>query len=135
MYADYAYYTSTYYGESGTEASINTYLRRASEDIDAATRNSVVLSDLINEQITMIKNACCAQAEFYLQQGGYEEGGANVSLGKFSISGGETKKSGGYLCSRAESLLRPSGLLNRGVMVSPSRNLHEISNGVKIPEL
>lgn len=120
MYADFAYYTSTYYGESGTEEIINTYLRRASENIDAATRNRIVLADLIDEQITMIKNACCAQAEFYLQQGGTEEGGENVSLGKFSISGANTKSSGGYLCSRAEALLRPTGLLNRGVIVSPS---------------
>lgn len=134
MYADYAYYSGTYYGESGDSTLISSYLRRASEDIDFATRGQIVLADLADEQITMIKNACCAQAESYLQAGGTDEGSGNVSLGKFSISG-ESKSAGGYLCKRAEGLLRPAGLLNRGVCVLPTRNLDQLNSGVAITGL
>ena len=133
MYADLDYYRDTYIGETvSDDTTLTKYLTRASQDLDIATLNRIYTDDMGEEQLEILKNATCAQAEFYAQNGTADLGGS-VSLGSFSGSDGGSATSGG-MCSRAVRFLALSGLLNRSVTSLPIRKLYELQSGGVIPE-
>ena len=81
MYADLAYYKTSYIGETATDAEITKWLSRAGDDIDATTGG--IDTDTLNSfQLELVKTANCAQAEFYIMNGVVMGGSASyISLG------------------------------------------------------
>lgn len=133
MYADLDYYRTTYIGETvSDDTTLTKYLTRATQDIDTASLGRIDTDDMGDEQLTLLKNANCAQAEFYAQNGTADLGGS-VSLGSFSGSDGGSMSFGG-MCSRAIRFLSLTGLLNRSVASYPNRKLYELNKGGVIPE-
>ena len=133
MYADLDYYRTAYIGETVTDdTTLTKYLTRATQDIDIASLGRIDTDNMGDEQLALLKNANCAQAEFYAQNGTADLGGS-VSLGSFSGSDGSSASSGG-MCSRAARFLALSGLLNRSVASYPKRKLYELNKGGVIPE-
>lgn len=61
MYADYAYYTGTYYGTILTADNYTGYASKASDFIDYLTWNKA--QD--NSELDAVKKCCCALAEQY----------------------------------------------------------------------
>lgn len=133
MYADLDYYRDTYIGETvSDDTTLTKYLTRATQDIDTASLGRIDTDDMGDEQLELLKNATCAQAEFYAQNGTADLGGS-VSLGSFSCSDVGSMSFGG-MCSRAVRFLALSGLLNRSVASYPNRKLYELNKGGVIPE-
>lgn len=58
MYADYAYYSTTYYGNSISSADFPRYATRASDYID-----SLSLTRVPDGSLDAVKKCCCALAE------------------------------------------------------------------------
>ena len=118
-YADKAFYRSTYIGRAITsDAELEKWLSRASDDLDIFTFGSIVVDDLEPAQLDALQKACCAQAENYVINGDETGRAKSVSLGAFSMSEDTTEGGGqGVLCERAERYLSLSGLLFRGVPV------------------
>ena len=124
-YVDYSYYTEIYKGKSVDEADFPSLESRASEIIDDLTMYKVAQRDLgsydafVQEQF---KKAVCAQIDYIDSVGGIdvldEDPFQSVGLGKFSYSKAQTSRSGtssSNISNRAKSLLRPTGLLYRGL--------------------
>lgn len=119
-YIDSTYYTSTYYGKSaGTD--FDRYAMRASDDVDMACLNLIVLADLDAAQLALLKKATCAQVEWYVNQGDLynesEQAGAE-QIGGYSRNVGLTqRKSPVALCPRAMAYLEQSGLMSRNAAI------------------
>lgn len=118
-YIDLTYYTSTYYGVSaGTD--FDRYAARASDDIDMACMQSIVLADLDDLQLSLLKKATCAQVEWYVNQGDIynsQPSSGSESIGSYSHSVGATAKSPVALCPRAMAYLEQTGLTSRACAV------------------
>lgn len=129
-YATYAQYTALGYA-TASQATIESYLNRASDDMDIASLGKLDSTALEAEETAILVKATCAQAEHYVLNGtgGFE---GNVSLGTFSMSGAKSPSS--VVCSRAMRFLAMIGMTNRSVGVSPSRHLYELESGGVIPE-
>ena len=129
-YATYAQYTALGYA-TASQATIESYLNRASDDMDIASLGKLDSTALEAEETAILVKATCAQAEHYVLNGtgGFE---GNVSLGTFSMSGAKSTSS--VVCSRAMRFLAMIGMTNRSVGVSPSRHLYELESGGVIPE-
>ena len=113
-YIDETYYENTYYGvDAGTDFA--RLAARASDDIDMATRYSIVLADLDAGQLALVKKATCAQVEFYVQNGDTynDQAGGSESIGSYSHSGGPVKAPA--VSPRSVAFLEQSGLMGRQV--------------------
>ena len=131
-YADATFYTSTFVANTGAtpEATITTpiltqLLFKASRIVDKLTLNKAKdQSEMTAEQVTSIKYAVCAQAEFeYLNGDSYKEsfseGENGFSLGKFSYNNGASTKvedvrKADKVSPEARDYLRDYGLTYRG---------------------
>jgi hypothetical protein len=119
-YADLTYYKTTYGGRSIVDAETTVFLERASDDIDMKTHGNIVLADLTTEQLTWLKKANCAQAEYYVTNGAEYNNSTQVQsagIGKFSYSG-KSSSGGQSVCSRAYGYLAQTGLLFAGLKVA-----------------
>lgn len=130
IYADYAFYTETFYGDMIPEAEYNKCAARASDYIDRLTLDRAASYVEAHPEEVKVKLACCAAAEQYYMIGiaranvASEEGEiASESVGSHSRtfrSGLETSASLEMdLRKVVGSYLAPTGLLYRGV-----RNVH-----------
>lgn len=117
------YYRDVYMGEPAEN--LGMLIARASDIIDDITMMRIGgvtgldrLSPVIAERV---RRAVAAEAEFLASAGGAAEIDAasvcsGFSIGKFSVSGGSSSKSGSAMVSNsAVSYLEPTGLLYRGV--------------------
>lgn len=124
-YIDEAFYEDEYFGvDAGAE--FNRFAKRASDDIDANTMNSIALADLDAAQLAGVKNATAAQVEFYVQNGdtyNESETAGSEQIGSYSRNTGyQQRKSSVALCPRARSYLEQTGLMSRAVaMIGPRR--------------
>ena len=128
MYADYSYYTGTFYGSMISEADFPTYASKASDFIDYITYGKAKN----NADLPEVKKCCCALAEQYsiidasvvaakaVVQSGGEIASETVGAHSRSFrSGAETLQ--GAAAAEAElgriagRYLLPTGLLYRGV--------------------
>lgn len=118
-YADLTYYKTTYGGRSIVDDETTKWLERASDDLDMMTGFQIVESNLSLWQLTQVKKACCAQAEFYVTNGETYNAGTvqSASIGKFSYSG-SSGSSRPTLSPRAMSYLSSTGLMFAGVSVA-----------------
>lgn len=85
VYADYTYYSTSFFGTAITEEDFPKYALRASAEIDRITFNRAA-SDTDNT--TAIKNAMCAVAEELQKQDRSNgvDGIASESQGQYSVS-------------------------------------------------
>lgn len=117
-YADSTYYLNTYLGvDPNNSTALNRALARASDDVDLATQFSIVEADLSATNLTLVKKATCAQAEFYVMNGdtyNEPEKAESVSILSFSQNKALTQpKPTGGLCARAMQFLEQTGLMER----------------------
>lgn len=110
----------------GTDEELGILLKHAESIVDEAIMISGVAvstaPECYRERLYM---AVCAQADHIEAHGGVyslsESTGGSVSLGKFSYSAGASGSEGsaaGTLCRLAQTVLRPTGLLFRGVEIN-----------------
>lgn len=116
-YTTQAFYDDTYFGvDVGTE--FNRLAARASDAIDLATKQSIVVADLAADQLLLVQKACCAQIEFFFQNGdtfNEPETAGSEQIGSFQRSTGyQQRKSPAALCPVALSFIEQSGLMFRG---------------------
>jgi hypothetical protein len=117
-YADLTYYKDTYLGnDPGTDAVITKYLQRATEDIDMYCNGPFTESNYPAAEWTILKNANCAQAEWYIQNGETYNTplGGSESIGDYSYSASSNSPSGSVMASRALWFLGTSVFLNRNI--------------------
>jgi hypothetical protein len=112
-YATIDYYKNTFYGASASDAMIEKYLSRASDDIDANALYSFTFEELPALFQELVKKACCAQAENYISNGEDEGGYSSLTVGSFAVSLSVDAKKSGILCGRAIQYLATTGLANR----------------------
>ena len=101
MYADYNFYTNTFYGDTLTESNANKWLDRASDYIDTLTFNRLETAfPTVERHIVRVKKTVCAIADalFLIDtqrkagaaqigaDGKYTGAIASISSGKESIS-------------------------------------------------
>ena len=127
IYADYAYYTDTFYGEMLTDEDVFTkFAARASDYIDRITMNRARDYVVLHPDDENIKKACCAAAEQYYMLSGIRAGIASEdgeiaseSVGSHSVSyrsGFETAASlEADLRKIVSAYLALTGLLYRGI--------------------
>lgn len=110
----------------GSETELEALLKHAEFIVDDAIMMSGVTVSAAHEVYrNRLYMAVCAQADYIGAQGGVyalSEGsiGGSVTLGKFSYSGGSEGGSVGAacsLCAHAQTILRPTGLLFKGVEI------------------
>lgn len=119
-YATVEYYRDTYQGNiPATEAEVQKYLDRSTDDIDYYTRNEIDVSTLSTFQNGLLMKACCAQAEHYVMNGEtYNDAGdGSVTIGKFSTSGSQAAQNK-TMSKRSIQYLDQAGLLFAGVNVA-----------------
>ena len=117
-YATKTYYRSTYIGRPcAVDATLEAWLARASDDIDLETGFGFVYADLTVVQQTLVQKATCAQAENYIVNGDGIDIFNSVSIGSFSLSGGDKRESQKGICENANRFLIAAGLGFRGVPV------------------
>ena len=117
-YADLDFYKNTYFGEDpGDDTAINKALSRASDAIDAVCNGPIDTSEIYERQVTDLKKANCAQAEFYILNGEpfNDVEGQNVKIGNFSYSGQSSAGDAGMISERANMYLAMSGLYQGGL--------------------
>ena len=118
MYADSTYYLTTYLGvDPANSTALNRALARASDDVDLATQFSIDLLTISATNLTLVKKANCAQAEFYVMNGdtyNEPEKAESVSILSFSQNKALTQpKPTGGLCARSMQFLEQTGLMER----------------------
>ena len=101
MYADFAFYQGTYYGETLTEENAARWLTRASDELDTLTFGRLTFAfPTVESHVEKVKKAVCALADaLYLvdvqrraasaqkaQDGQYRGAVASVTSGKESVS-------------------------------------------------
>lgn len=109
----------------GTDEELDILLNHAEIVVDEAVMMSGVTVSAAPEKLRdRLYMAVCAQVDSIEAAGGVyalsESGsGGSVTLGKFSYSGGGVESSSGAceLCAHAQTILRPTGLLYKGVGV------------------
>ena len=127
IYADYAYYTDTYYGDTiESEDDFLKFATRACRYIDRITMNRAESYATLRPEDPALKNACCAAADQYrmiaaARAAAASEDGeiASESVGSHSVSyrsGLETAATlEAELRKVVESYLATTGLLYRGI--------------------
>lgn len=100
-YADYEYYTGTYYGDVLTEANAAKWLSRSSDELDTLTFGRLTFAmPTVDAHVQRVKKAVCAMAEalFHIDEqekaasaqkqadGSYRGAVGSVTSGKESIS-------------------------------------------------
>lgn len=115
----YEYYTTSYLGESVSEADFPRYDLRAESIIQNITKGATKHFEQMPEDIQdAVKNAICAQIEYFSLYGvdvavsGRTGGGFTV--GKVSVTNGAQVKTGAssMVCPAALAYLEQTGLLN-----------------------
>lgn len=121
-YIDKTFYLDTYLGTNpGNDDAIAKAIARASRDIDYAAPDTIYVDLLNAATLTLLKEACAAQAEWYIVNGytfndPLKAGG--VSIGGFSEQTNPSQlRAPMELCPRARAALSRSGLLFAGVKV------------------
>ena len=125
IYADYSYYTGTYYGNMIPEADFMRCAARASDYIDRLTLDRASAYVEAHPEDEKVKKACCAAAEQYYMIGIAREnaaadGGeiASESVGSHSVtyrSAAESEANLEAVLHKAvTSYLATTGLLYRG---------------------
>lgn len=127
IYADYSYYTGTYYGDTiESEDDFLKFATRACRYIDRITMNRAESYAALHPEDTALKNACCAGADQYMMiaaaraAAASEDGEiASETVGSHSVSyrsGLETAATlEAELRKVIESYLVSTGLLYRGI--------------------
>lgn len=120
----YEYYTSTYLGESVSEADFPRYDLRAEMVIRNITKGATDRFDSMTEGTQdAVKNAICAQIEYFSIYGAEVavtgRTGGSFTVGKVSVSNGSEVKTGAssMVCPLALAFLEQTGLLNPAVDV------------------
>lgn len=124
-YVDRTYYYDTYYGAAVDTADFPRYEKRAEEVINRLTRNRIadtgIASYTAAEQET-IKNAVCAQIEYYAYNGIDAASSGAISesftVGKVSVSGGRPAGKSSMISPQAVAFLEPTGLMSNVAEVS-----------------
>ena len=126
IYADYAFYTGTFYGDLIPEESFEKYAARASDYIDRVTMNRAQNYVVFHPDDLSVQKACCAGADQYFMISKAKAAAASDSgelasetVGNHSVSyrsGLETAASlEAELRNVVESYLAMTGLLYRGI--------------------
>lgn len=125
MYADYAFYTGSYYGTQIASTDWNRLATRASDFIDYITLGHAAAFVTANPNETAVKKCCCALAERYqIIETAREQVAANGDLQSESVgsysrsfrSSAETAQTeDAEMKSLAHQYLLPTGLLYRGI--------------------
>ncbi|WP_303820961.1 hypothetical protein [Ruminococcus flavefaciens] len=89
MYADYSFYTDSYYGSKISEEQWNYYSEKASDFLSASFDTDSVTSEALAK-------ACCACAEVYYSEYESSENISSEKVGDYSVtySASATKQSG-----------------------------------------
>lgn len=100
-YADYTFYSGTFYGDTLTEETANKWLERASDELDALTFGRLTFAfPTVDAHAAKVKKAVCAIADALCcideqqraasvqksENGGYHGSVSSISSGKESIS-------------------------------------------------
>lgn len=118
----YEYYTSTYLGESVSQADFPRYDLRAESVIRNITKGQTDGFDTMPDSMQeAVQNAICAQIEYFSIYGtdvaitGRQ--GGSFTVGKVSVSNGAEVKTGAssMVCPLAIAYLEQTGLLNPAV--------------------
>lgn len=116
-YIDETFYESEYFGQDAG-ADFNKLAARASDDIDLACLNPIVVEDLEAADLLLLKKATAAQVEWYVLNGETYNDGAGVgseAIGSYSRQVNLTQnRKPMELCPRAKSFLERTGLMFRG---------------------
>lgn len=115
-YADLDFYKNTYKGTKIPDAELDSYLEKASDNIDLLTFYKIHkaggIDQLSDFRQTKIQYATCYQADTVYQYKDIPEGLDSYSIGDVSVK--LTKSSYGfYLSSESIAQLLPTGLLDR----------------------
>ena len=120
----YEYYTSTYLGESVSEADFPRYDLRAETIIRNITKGATdQFARLTEATQEAVKNAICAQIEYFSIYGPEVattgRTGGSFTVGKVSVSNGSEVRTGAssMVCPLAIAFLEQTGLLNPAVGV------------------
>jgi hypothetical protein len=112
-YVDSVYYKETYRGNTIPDAELDSYLQKASDQIDIATYFRIQqLGSLTEFQQKQIKTAVCSQADSLYEYQGIPDGVKSYSLDGMSVTLGDSTES---ISSKAVAYLRSTGLLYRGL--------------------
>ncbi|MFD2658624.1 hypothetical protein [Gracilibacillus thailandensis] len=127
------YYRTDYQGEPvADDATLDRYIKRASELIDQVTNYALVhliFDDLPQFIQSQVKKATAAQVEFYVEKDGYLEVDtgtdgvfSSVGIGAFNYQkGGQSSNYSNKQANRISPTvlehLKPTGLLYRGIGV------------------
>ena len=123
-YVDLTYYMSKYEGEKVDDTVFPSLAKRASRLIDVLTDYQIpkIGLDKFSDQVQkLVKDACCAQIEYYQVEGvhsdisGSTQSGGSVSIGGFSYSGGNqsVSKQANRVAPGCLSFLEGTGLLRK----------------------
>lgn len=126
IYADYSYYTESFYGDMIPENDFNKYASRASDYIDRVTMNRAASYVVLHPNDESVKKAVCACAEQYyvlsfVRAAAASSDGeiASESVGSHSVSYRSRAETAAALEAeikkQAESYLTATGLLYRGI--------------------
>jgi hypothetical protein len=118
-YATKTFYRETYQGRiCSTDATLDKWLDRASDDLDTYVFNGIDVLSLSLAKQDALSKACCAQAENYLINGDGMDDFSSLTLGSFKIDkGAEGQDRSGILCEAAQGHLFRAGLSFRGVQI------------------
>ena len=130
IYADYAYYTGTYYGNMIPEDDFTRCAARASDYIDRLSLDRAAAYVEAHPEDEKVKKACCAAAEQYFMIGNAranmasEDGEiASESVGSHSV----TYRSAAESEANLEAVLRKavtSYLATTGLLYRGCKNVH-----------
>ena len=121
-YVTLDYYQNTYHGDLVPVADFDKYEAAAERLINAVTRYAVNNFDTLNDVFkTAIKNAVCAQMEYYgsvgIEASSLGVSGGSFTVGKVSVTDAAVGASILTLAPAAKLFLEQTGLLNRDVNV------------------
>ena len=126
-YVDYNYYSSAYGGTLVSSTEFAAVEKAAERIIDAVTRFYIMdkgLSSFPEKMQTLIKNAVCAQIDYYGYYGldvevtGTAPTGFTVGQVSIHSSSGAGAEHVSALCPMAKSMLEQTGLLSRMIGVA-----------------
>lgn len=115
------YYANTYHGETVAASDWDRYDARAEQTILQITRGRAVSDSLPDALLPAVKNAVCAQIEYYVYNGiDIANAGrlsAGFSVGKVRVDSGAPTGARSMVCPEAVAILEQTGLLNPNVDV------------------
>lgn len=114
MYADQTYYTTIFRGTLIPSEQLDSYLQRASDDIDQLTLYRIPgkggAEELTAFQLEQVKKAVCFQAEYLYNLEEFPEG-----LESYSLNGTSLKVKKKLYSAKTVATLKPTGLLYGGL--------------------